>query len=38
VLGDGVLVEDGHHDTLVDEGGVYAGLYDAWVESTSIQR
>ena len=38
VLADGVLVEDGHHDALVDAGGVYSGLYDAWVESTSIER
>lgn len=37
VLAGGVLVEDGHHDVLVDAGGVYAGLYDAWVESTSVE-
>ena len=38
VLADGELVEDGHHDVLVGAGGVYASLYDAWVESTSIER
>ncbi len=36
VLADGVLVEDGHHDDLVAGGGVYAGLYDAWVSATTV--
>ncbi len=36
VLSDGVLVEDGHHDDLVQQGGTYAGLYDAWVSATSV--
>ena len=36
VLADGVLVEDGHHDDLIQHGGTYAGLYDAWVSSTTV--
>ncbi len=36
VLDGGELVEDGHHDALVDARGVYAGLYDAWVSATSV--
>ena len=36
VLADGVLVEDGHHDDLLAGGGVYAGLYDAWVSATTV--
>mgnify|MGYP000008368002 CR=1 FL=1 len=36
VLSHGVLVEDGTHDDLVDGGGVYAGLYDAWVSATTV--
>ncbi|MBT7428266.1 MAG: ABC transporter ATP-binding protein, partial [Ilumatobacter sp.] len=36
VLADGVLVEDGHHDDLVQQGGTYAGLFDAWVSATSV--
>jgi ATP-binding cassette subfamily B protein len=36
VLTDGVLVEDGHHDDLIQQGGTYAGLYDAWVSATSV--
>jgi len=36
VLADGVLVEDGHHDDLVQQGGTYADLFDAWVSATSV--
>ena len=36
VLADGVLVEDGHHDDLVQQGGTYASLFDAWVSATSV--
>mgnify|MGYP001580725185 FL=1 len=36
VLAAGVLVEDGHHDDLVQQGGTYAGLFDAWVSATSV--
>lgn len=36
VLADGVLVEDGHHDELLAAGGVYSGLYDAWVSATTV--
>ena len=31
VLDEGELVEDGTHDELVDAGGMYARLYDAWM-------
>ena len=36
VLDEGVLVEDGTHDELVDAGGVYSRLYDAWMVATSV--
>ena len=36
VLADGVLIEDGRHDDLVQQGGTYAGLFDAWVSATSV--
>lgn len=36
VLSDGVLVEDGRHDVLLTQGGIYSGLYDAWVSATSV--
>jgi ATP-binding cassette subfamily B protein len=36
VLADGVVVEDGHHDDLLVGGGVYSGLYDAWVSATTV--
>lgn len=35
VLHDGVLVQDGHHDRLLTEPGVYRTLYEAWVAATS---
>ena len=35
VLDHGVLMEDGHHDELIDAGGTYARLYDAWLAATS---
>lgn len=35
VLDHGVLVEDGHHHDLVQAGGTYARLYDAWLAATS---
>jgi putative ABC transport system ATP-binding protein len=35
VLEHGRLVEDGHHDTLITAGGIYAGLYDAWLSATT---
>jgi ATP-binding cassette, subfamily B, bacterial len=35
VLADGRLVEDGHHDELVEAGGTYAHLYAAWMQATS---
>ena len=35
VLRDGELVEDGHHDELVQADGVYAALYAAWMAATS---
>jgi putative ABC transport system ATP-binding protein len=35
VLADGVLVEDGHHDDLLNAGGTYARLYAAWMHATT---
>jgi putative ABC transport system ATP-binding protein len=35
VLEAGRLVEDGHHDDLVNAGGTYARLYDAWLSATT---
>ncbi|QGG96929.1 ATP-binding cassette domain-containing protein [Actinomarinicola tropica] len=30
----GHLIERGHHDELVAQGGVYAGLYESWIGNT----
>ncbi len=35
VFDDGVIVEDGHHDMLTDQGGVYSRLSESWQKSTS---
>src|SRR4051794_9232969 len=35
VLEDGLLVEDGPHERLVDAGGTYAHLYAAWMQATA---
>lgn len=35
VLEDGRLVEDGHHSELVDAGGTYSRLYEAWLTATA---
>jgi ATP-binding cassette subfamily B protein len=35
VLEHGRLIEDGHHDELVEAGGRYADLFAAWVSSTA---
>jgi len=35
VLADGRLVEDGPHEALLEAGGTYARLYEAWVQATS---
>ncbi len=35
VLRDGMLVEDGNHDRLIDARGTYAALYDAWMAATA---
>ena len=36
VLDHGRLVEDGPHSRLVDAGGVYSRMYQAWVSSTAV--
>jgi ATP-binding cassette, subfamily B, bacterial len=38
VFDDGLLVQRGHHDDLVAEGGVYGGLYASWVRGTSSEQ
>ena len=38
VLDEGVLVEDGTHDELVNAGGVYSRLYDAWMVATAVHE
>ncbi len=38
VLDHGRLVEDGAHRDLVDAGGAYARMYDAWVSATDAAR
>ena len=35
VLEHGELVEDGHHDDLLERDGAYRGLYHAWMQATS---
>src|SRR5207237_6904159 len=35
VVADGRLVEHGPHAELVEQGGVYAGLYDSWLGVTA---
>jgi ATP-binding cassette, subfamily B, bacterial len=35
VLDSGRLVEDGHHEDLVDAGGTYSRLYEAWLSATT---
>jgi ATP-binding cassette, subfamily B, bacterial len=34
VFDQGHIVEQGHHDDLVDAGGIYAGLYGSWIGNT----
>ena len=34
VMENGEIVEDGHHDDLLNLGGRYSTLYEAWVAST----
>ncbi len=36
VLDYGCLVEDGSHEELLEKGGTYKRLYDAWVSATSV--
>ena len=36
VFDQGCLVQDGCHDDLVAEPGIYAGLYASWVSATSV--
>ncbi len=34
VFDGGYLVEQGHHDDLVNAGGIYSGLYESWIRNT----
>jgi putative ABC transport system ATP-binding protein len=38
VLDEGKLVEDGTHSDLVEAGGTYAKLYDAWMTATTVHE
>jgi putative ABC transport system ATP-binding protein len=38
VLDEGKLVEDGTHAALVEAGGTYARLYDAWMTATTVHE
>jgi len=38
VFDKGEIVESGHHSQLVDNGGVYASLFDSWVGNTQIRE
>ena len=38
VLDEGKLVEDGTHAELVESGGTYARLYDAWMTATTVHE
>jgi ABC-type multidrug transport system fused ATPase/permease subunit len=38
VLDEGRLVEDGTHAALVEAGGTYARLYDAWMTATTVHE
>ncbi len=38
VLEEGKLVEDGTHAELIESGGTYAKLYDAWMTATTVHE
>jgi ABC-type multidrug transport system fused ATPase/permease subunit len=37
VFDKGRIVEDGSHDELVAQGGIYAGLYESWLGNTTMR-